>query len=102
MALGLWKIGVKDITCVEARAVNIKKGEFVKKFFGANYKYVQDDAENFLKLNLQKFEEYCREYCKNLTDAIIRNVLIKQIEKYSDRNGLYIIVTANKCCQWVC
>ena len=56
MALALWQNGLRDITCVEPRSANIKRGEFVKKFHSANYKFVQDTAENFLKTNKRNFD----------------------------------------------
>jgi len=56
LALALWQVGVKDITCVEARSSNIEKGQFVKKTFNADYNFIHDEAESFLKKNNRKFD----------------------------------------------
>lgn len=49
MALALWRRGVRDITCVEARANNVDKARFVFNVFGAEPRLIHADVSAFLR-----------------------------------------------------
>lgn len=48
MALALWERGVRDITCVEARANNAEKARFVFKVKNADIRVVEEDVLTYL------------------------------------------------------
>ncbi|NJA07393.1 methyltransferase domain-containing protein [Methylococcaceae bacterium WWC4] len=48
-AAGLWEKGVRDITCVEARDINIDKALFVQNVLGCEFKIVKEDVNKFLE-----------------------------------------------------
>ncbi len=49
IAAGLWERGVRDITCVEVRDVNIQKAKLVRRVFGCDFNLVQQDVQSFLE-----------------------------------------------------
>ena len=48
MALALWERGVRDITCIEARASNVEKARFVFRVKKADILVVEEDVLNYL------------------------------------------------------
>lgn len=48
MSEGLWQRGVRDITLVEARPINVTKAKFVAKVKGYDFHFVQAPLEDFL------------------------------------------------------
>jgi hypothetical protein len=49
MAAGLWERGVRDITLVEARHVNIEKAHFIARLKGYEFKVLETEVVDFLK-----------------------------------------------------
>ena len=56
MALALWERGVRDITCVESRAINVEKARFVFKVKNADILVVQDDVISFLNSDTRHYD----------------------------------------------
>jgi len=48
MAIGLWELGFRDITCVEVRPLNIEKAQFAARVFGAELDFIESDLTSFL------------------------------------------------------
>jgi 2-polyprenyl-3-methyl-5-hydroxy-6-metoxy-1,4-benzoquinol methylase len=48
MAIGLWEMGFRDITCVEVRSLNIEKAKFAARVFGAQFDIVQTEIADYL------------------------------------------------------
>ncbi len=56
MALALWERGVRDVTCVESRAINVEKARFVFKVKEADICVVQDDIISFLNRDIRQYD----------------------------------------------
>ena len=56
MSLALWNKGVRDITCVEVREVNVEKMKFVFNHFGVEANIHQTSIGDFLKTNTKKYD----------------------------------------------
>jgi len=56
MTLALWNAGVRDITCVEAREVNIKKAKFVFNHFSVDANIIHSSIDEFLEQNTKRFD----------------------------------------------
>ena len=56
MSLALWERGVQDITCVEARKINVEKARFVFKVKKAKIAVVQEDVLDFLKQDNRRYD----------------------------------------------
>lgn len=56
MALALWERGVRDITCIEARANNAEKARFVFKVKKAGIRVVQEDVLSFLGKDARHYD----------------------------------------------
>jgi len=56
MALSLWERGVRDITCVESRAINVEKARFVFKVKSADILVVEDDVISFLNRDTRHYD----------------------------------------------
>ena len=56
MAEGLWHRGVRDITCIEARAINVEKARFVFKTKGYGINVVHADLFEYLRANDRKYD----------------------------------------------
>lgn len=56
MALGLWEIGFRDITCVEARPLNVEKAQFVARIFSAGLNYTCATVDEFLSENTKQYD----------------------------------------------
>jgi 2-polyprenyl-3-methyl-5-hydroxy-6-metoxy-1,4-benzoquinol methylase len=48
MAIGLWQLGFRKITCVEVRPLNIEKAQFAARVFGADLDFRRETVEEFL------------------------------------------------------
>ena len=56
MALALWEQGVRDITCIEARPLNVEKARFVFKVKNANIPVLQEDVLSFLRRDSRRYD----------------------------------------------
>lgn len=56
MSLALWNRGVRNITCVEARELNVKKAKFVFNHFGVNANIIHSCIDDFLNNNTKKYD----------------------------------------------
>lgn len=56
MSLALWQKGVRDITCVEVREVNVKKAKFIFNHFGVNANIINSSIDDFLDNNTKKYD----------------------------------------------
>jgi Methyltransferase domain len=56
MAIGLWQLGFRDITCVEVRELNVEKAQFAAKVFGANLKLCCTSVEAFLHGETRQYD----------------------------------------------
>jgi tRNA (mo5U34)-methyltransferase len=56
MALGLWKIGFRDITCVEVRPLNVEKAQFAARVFGAKLDIRCTTVDQFLRANEKEYD----------------------------------------------
>lgn len=56
MALALWERGVRDVTCVESRAINVEKARFVFRVKKADIFVVQDDVISFLNRDTRHYD----------------------------------------------
>jgi hypothetical protein len=56
MALALWEKGVRDITCVEGRSINVEKARFVFKVKKANIVVIEDDVADFLAHDVRRYD----------------------------------------------
>lgn len=56
MALGLWESGFRDITCVEARPLNVEKGRFVARVFDAGFAFYNTTVSEFLSSNVKQYD----------------------------------------------
>ncbi len=56
MAIGLWGLGFRDITCVEVRPLNVEKSKLAASVFGAKLKFVNMELEDFLAKEEKKYD----------------------------------------------
>lgn len=56
MALALWERGVRDITCVEGRSLNVEKARFVFKVRNASIPVIEDDVVSFLTYDTRQYD----------------------------------------------
>ncbi len=56
MSLALWNRGVRDITCVEVRELNVEKAKFVFNHFGVNANIINSSIDDFLDKNTKKYD----------------------------------------------
>src|SRR5579871_4894638 len=56
MAEGLWQRGVRDITCIEARAINVEKSRFVFQTKGYDIDVVHADLFEYLTANDRTYD----------------------------------------------
>lgn len=56
MSIGLWQIGFRDITMIEARPLNIEKAKFAGNHFNAKIQYQLTTVEDFLQKNNNNYD----------------------------------------------
>jgi hypothetical protein len=56
MAAGLWERGVRDITCVEARAINVEKARFVNRTKGYGVTVIHAELFDYLAAHERKYD----------------------------------------------
>jgi hypothetical protein len=56
MAAGLWERGVRDLTCVEARPINVEKARFVAAVKGYGYRIVEAEISEYLASETRTYD----------------------------------------------
>jgi predicted RNA methylase len=56
MAIGLWEKGFRNITCVEARPLNVEKARFAARVFGASLDLHCTTVEEFLRTDTDRYD----------------------------------------------
>jgi Methyltransferase domain len=56
MAAGLWERGVRDITLVESRRINVEKANFIARTKGYDFQIVEMDVVDFLKSTSKTYD----------------------------------------------
>lgn len=56
IALGLWEQGVRNITCVEGRAINVAKARFVNEVKGMGLNIIHSDVTAFLQAAQESYD----------------------------------------------
>ncbi|BCB26933.1 hypothetical protein SKTS_18190 [Sulfurimicrobium lacus] len=56
MAVALWAMGFREITCVENRPLNIEKAQFACEVYGAKANFVHSTVDEFLSQNDNSYD----------------------------------------------